>query len=307
MPRRLRPHPQSRRGILLPGGRSVQRPFGAVVDLSCSAGWSSSVARWAHNPEVVGSNPAPATRSKGPVSKEAGPLSVNRPVTSLSACEVSRHGLCPVPGGRKRNGSKAVCCEEVRRVVRQATRGDPGDSRPGRAERPGTPDASDVARQPGLGATLRSARKLPEGEVFRDGDFCGAAGKVIADDEERSLPHWSGVRRAENVRLRRRAETTQIEDSSICGSGSCSGFCAGSAVLPEPAIDISTRAARVQGPCRCKPPRRRLATPRPRRRRFTNHRRSEGCVSWLPTTRKLSTDAAMSDPILCSRLLPCSA
>ena len=25
------------------------------------AGWSSSVARWAHNPEVVGSNPAPAT------------------------------------------------------------------------------------------------------------------------------------------------------------------------------------------------------------------------------------------------------
>ncbi len=30
----------------------------AVTD----AGWSSSVARWAHNPEVVGSNPAPATR-----------------------------------------------------------------------------------------------------------------------------------------------------------------------------------------------------------------------------------------------------
>src|SRR3954453_9930290 len=25
------------------------------------AGWSSSVARWAHNPEVAGSNPAPAT------------------------------------------------------------------------------------------------------------------------------------------------------------------------------------------------------------------------------------------------------
>jgi hypothetical protein len=29
--------------------------------ISCAAGWSSSVARWAHNPEVVGSNPAPAT------------------------------------------------------------------------------------------------------------------------------------------------------------------------------------------------------------------------------------------------------
>ena len=25
------------------------------------AGWSSSVARWAHNPEVTGSNPVPAT------------------------------------------------------------------------------------------------------------------------------------------------------------------------------------------------------------------------------------------------------
>ena len=25
------------------------------------AGWSSSVARWAHNPKVVGSNPTPAT------------------------------------------------------------------------------------------------------------------------------------------------------------------------------------------------------------------------------------------------------
>ncbi len=30
------------------------------------AGWSSSVARWAHNPEVAGSNPAPATRGNAP-------------------------------------------------------------------------------------------------------------------------------------------------------------------------------------------------------------------------------------------------
>ena len=34
--------------------------------ISCDAGWSSSVARWAHNPEVVGSNPAPATDRKAP-------------------------------------------------------------------------------------------------------------------------------------------------------------------------------------------------------------------------------------------------
>ena len=32
--------------------------------MDSDAGWSSSVARWAHNPEVVGSNPAPATNSK---------------------------------------------------------------------------------------------------------------------------------------------------------------------------------------------------------------------------------------------------
>ena len=29
----------------------------------CSAGWSSLVARWAHNPKVGGSNPPPATNS----------------------------------------------------------------------------------------------------------------------------------------------------------------------------------------------------------------------------------------------------
>ena len=28
------------------------------------AGWSSLVARWAHNPEVGGSNPPPATKNK---------------------------------------------------------------------------------------------------------------------------------------------------------------------------------------------------------------------------------------------------
>src|SRR6266508_5332140 len=32
----------------------------------CAAGWSSSVARRAHNPKVAGSNPAPATASERP-------------------------------------------------------------------------------------------------------------------------------------------------------------------------------------------------------------------------------------------------
>ena len=39
------------------------------------AGWSSSVARWAHNPEVAGSNPVPATRQNGPRRRLRGPFS----------------------------------------------------------------------------------------------------------------------------------------------------------------------------------------------------------------------------------------
>jgi hypothetical protein len=49
-------------------------PFGmrgeplAFDDVECivydrTAGWSSLVARWAHNPKVAGSNPAPATNA----------------------------------------------------------------------------------------------------------------------------------------------------------------------------------------------------------------------------------------------------
>ena len=32
-----------------------------VIDYDRNAGWSSLVARWAHNPKVGGSNPPPAT------------------------------------------------------------------------------------------------------------------------------------------------------------------------------------------------------------------------------------------------------
>jgi hypothetical protein len=34
------------------------------IDYDRGAGWSSLVARWAHNPKVGGSNPPPATNSK---------------------------------------------------------------------------------------------------------------------------------------------------------------------------------------------------------------------------------------------------
>ena len=41
----------------------IKKLFGNVVIDSDIAGWSSQVARRAHNPKVVGSNPAPATKS----------------------------------------------------------------------------------------------------------------------------------------------------------------------------------------------------------------------------------------------------
>src|SRR5438270_9661951 len=39
------------------------------------AGWSSLVARWAHNPKVVGSNPTPATKFFQLVTVPSGPSS----------------------------------------------------------------------------------------------------------------------------------------------------------------------------------------------------------------------------------------
>ena len=40
--------------------------------MDIAAGWSSSVARWAHNREVAGSNPAPTTKVRGPFSNREG-------------------------------------------------------------------------------------------------------------------------------------------------------------------------------------------------------------------------------------------
>ena len=42
-------------------GAGVRIPLSPPINFLFIAGWSSSVARWAHNPEVVGSNPTPAT------------------------------------------------------------------------------------------------------------------------------------------------------------------------------------------------------------------------------------------------------
>lgn len=55
-----------------------------------NAGWSSSVARWAHNPEVAGSNPVPATTS-GPGDTSPGPLHCFRsPLQVVSGPDAGR-------------------------------------------------------------------------------------------------------------------------------------------------------------------------------------------------------------------------
>src|SRR6201987_6451269 len=51
------------------------------------AGWSSSVARWAHNPEVEGSNPSPATREKCPQETSPGGVFIG-PVTNFVTKQV---------------------------------------------------------------------------------------------------------------------------------------------------------------------------------------------------------------------------
>ena len=59
------------KGPVLKTGRSCERrrgsnPFSSAIKFLVNiAGWSSTVARWAHNPEVVGSNPSPATKLIG--------------------------------------------------------------------------------------------------------------------------------------------------------------------------------------------------------------------------------------------------
>ena len=42
--------------------RSAVQSYANISGSSGDAGWSSPVARWAHNPKVAGSNPAPATK-----------------------------------------------------------------------------------------------------------------------------------------------------------------------------------------------------------------------------------------------------
>ena len=55
------------------------------------AGWSSPVARWAHNPKVAGSNPAPATKFEIAVS-DLGQVLIGG-VAQLAEHMVCNHGV----------------------------------------------------------------------------------------------------------------------------------------------------------------------------------------------------------------------
>ena len=74
-----------------------------------SAGWSSSVARWAHNPEVAGSNPAPATNS-GSESTDSEPESICRHDRADSV--VKTPSPEPAPG----SVSWPACCTRWRKL-----------------------------------------------------------------------------------------------------------------------------------------------------------------------------------------------
>ena len=51
--------------LLRQARKSKEKLIGMIAPTgyTANAGWSSLVARWAHNPKVAGSNPAPATKA----------------------------------------------------------------------------------------------------------------------------------------------------------------------------------------------------------------------------------------------------
>ncbi len=89
---------------LPPGSR------GPKVEVS-AAGWSSSVARWAHNPKVAGSNPVPATRFPVPSSSRA--RGFHR--VDLARSSFGKADLPPGPRGPKVEVSAAGWSSSVAR------------------------------------------------------------------------------------------------------------------------------------------------------------------------------------------------
>ena len=83
--------------ILIPRGES-EKLVGRTprIGYTTNAGWSSLVARWAHNPKVAGSNPAPATNPHIPRFRQ----SLLRLYPLESACEAFSTGLSENPQKR---------------------------------------------------------------------------------------------------------------------------------------------------------------------------------------------------------------
>jgi hypothetical protein len=72
------------------------------------AGWSSSVARWAHNPEVAGSNPAPATSFR-----RSGPFPGRERAFCVSGTVVKRVAATALRAARQRGGGDGVTRDET--------------------------------------------------------------------------------------------------------------------------------------------------------------------------------------------------
>ncbi len=87
---------------------------GRAGEATHDAGWSSLVARWAHNPKVAGSNPAPATNQNSPVGQGFTP---NRP-TGLSSVSGARSNGEVTNGRRPR--PRAHWCPPLRESLRWA-------------------------------------------------------------------------------------------------------------------------------------------------------------------------------------------
>ena len=91
---------QQRLGGLRPEERKAIASLGKLT--RCAAGWSSQVARRAHNPKVAGSNPAPAIR-KPPLARRLSCL------TGPKRFESPGTNRVPIRGGGAKGGRTRLC------------------------------------------------------------------------------------------------------------------------------------------------------------------------------------------------------
>ena len=138
---------------------------------STDAGWSSSVARWAHNPEVTGSNPVPATTWNGPHSRTVRAVLIRRRRhRSGDSARSGRRAEASVPGSSRRSSGSTRPAPDGRSPYRPAdpaprprTGGRHLGARPrrprGRGRRPARPgDRLGAHEVPGRRAGAREER-----------------------------------------------------------------------------------------------------------------------------------------------------